>query len=412
VSPKRARPKKKAKPTKTTVVAFSDLHADNGMSMSKYDDRGVSDRLTDALDILDRVWRLADNVDANAILFLGDLFERARVDSITFTEVAARLQLLQANLMIPLFLMPGNHDLVAKDSPRSSVDIFDALELPHTFVASYENPLFTPAGEEATRFLGCPYERPTVARRRLADVLTSGTAEPFSRTVPLLHHDIDGGRVGTYSPTDTVGRDIFSHFPLSISGHYHTPQILTVKGRHFYPGKKDPYSAESMRHGLVYLGSPRHLDFADEGEHGAWIFEFVDGKLTEAELYPLDAPRFLTVDFQSSLDPSEAARLVDGKTASYIRVRVKGPRHAVDGLDREVYEGAFVEALSDKSVVRAFSWEPQIEAHHVTRVEVDSTLGLDKMIEAYVDSDSVALGELDEDEVLDYGKRLLAEVRK
>jgi len=406
--------KKHARPKPVSgnrYLVFSDLHADNLLPLSVYNEDGLGDRLVDAVEALTRIWRVAEEEGVQAILFLGDLFNRPRVDSMTMTTIGRALYKLQDAFQLPLVLLPGNHDSAGRLTTSSTVDVFGALALPHAIIARDEEPAVWDA-DPTFCFVAKRYDRPDVAGPNLAAHLAS-VPDP-SKTILLLHHDIKGAKVGSWM-TEGLDRDVLKRFRLVLSGHYHQPQVLTPSGERIEPSPE----FESVPFGdldcgtVVYIGAPQQIDFGDVGgARGVWLLEtFPTGKVS-LEFRQLDGPRFASVDFEHDASYADAVKPLAEPAqvgAKYVRLRVSGPKHALDALDREQYEKTARLALD--SVPRAFKWEVDVTAHHKARLALDTHLGIDALIEAYVNSDLVALGELDPEDVLAYGRAVLEDVR-
>lgn len=404
---KRERPKAKRG---NKYLIFSDLHADNLLPLSVYDEGGLGDRLVDSVEVLTRIWRIAEEEEVQAVFFLGDLFNRPRVDAMTMTTIGRALYKLQDAFQIPLVMLPGNHDSAGRLTTSSTVDVFGALSLPHTVIARDDDPLVW--DDAVFKFVAKRYDRPDVAGPNLAAHLAS-VPDP-GKTILLLHHDIKGAKVGSWM-TEGMDRDLLKRFRLVLSGHYHQPQVLTPTGERIEPSpefESVPFG-DLDRGTVVYIGAPHQIDFGDAGgSRGVWLLEtFPTGKV-ELEFRQLDGPRFGAVDFEHDATYAEAVKPLAGPAqagAQYVRLRVSGPKHALDALDREQYEKAARLALGEEP--RAFKWESDVMAHHKARLALDTHLGIDALIEAYVNSDLVDLGELDPEDVLAYGRAVLEDVR-
>ena len=86
------------------LVVFSDLHLDTTFRWARPD---VARRRRQALrDVLCRIVELADEVDADAILSGGDLYEHERFTPDTVAFVASTFN----DAGRPVLLAPGNHD--------------------------------------------------------------------------------------------------------------------------------------------------------------------------------------------------------------------------------------------------------------------------------------------------------------
>jgi len=395
-------------------LVFSDLHADNNLPMSTYDAAGVSNRLHDTIETLTQVWRLAEEQKVEAILFLGDLFNRPRPDATTVTLISRALADLQGMYAAPLVMLPGNHDAGTRRSLFTTVDFFGAVRLPNTVVIRDLDPddPHAPLGWESEKlyFVGKRYDRPDESLARLRELFTQ-VGSDMGSTVLLLHHDIAGGRVGSWSPTDALPLELFKGFPLVLSGHYHQPQVIYPDGERVWPAADE----ELVEFGplepgtVVYVGSPQQHDFGDcGGARGAWVLTHSRRGKLKLDFHNLFRPTFAEASFAHTDPPAKVARMFE-EAADYVKLKVVGPKHGLDSLERGAYEAAVRAAIDHDP--RSFKWELQVEAHHTKRADLDSHLGIDALLDAYVNSGSVNLGDLDPADVLAYGRAMLEEVR-
>ena len=110
------------------MLHFADLHV--GMeNYGKIDPlTGTSSRVRDFLDRLDELIEHALQHEADLAVFAGDAFKSRDPNPTQQREFAQRIKRL-ADAM-PTLLLVGNHDMPGMPSKASSVDIFQALDVP------------------------------------------------------------------------------------------------------------------------------------------------------------------------------------------------------------------------------------------------------------------------------------------
>ena len=114
------------------VLHFADVHV--GMeNYGRLDPAtGTSSRVRDFLDRLDEVIDFAIAHDGDLAVFAGDAFKSRDPEPTQQREFAQRIKRLADHM--PTLLLVGNHDMPGVASKASSVDIFQALEVPGVIV--------------------------------------------------------------------------------------------------------------------------------------------------------------------------------------------------------------------------------------------------------------------------------------
>ena len=110
------------------VLHFADVHV--GMeNYGRLDPAtGTSSRVRDFLDRVDEVVDYALAHEADLAIFAGDAFKNRDPDPTQQRELAQRFKRL-ADAM-PLLLLVGNHDMPGMSARATSLDIFQALQVP------------------------------------------------------------------------------------------------------------------------------------------------------------------------------------------------------------------------------------------------------------------------------------------
>lgn len=231
-------------------VLFSDLHLDAAFAWAP---PAAAGRRRQALrDALRTVIRLADEVDADAILCGGDLYEHER-----FTpDTASFLRRTFAESDRRVIIAPGNHDwygphsLYARTSWSDNVEVFtdDALA-PITLadgLTLWGAAHLGPASTEGFLDRGFHVDRGGVNLALFHGSERSGIVGEGEGTRP--HAPFDGGQI------PEAGLD---H---AFLGHFHRPKAAE---NHTYPGNPEP------------------LTFGEDGDRGAVVIDVADdGTLT------------------------------------------------------------------------------------------------------------------------------------
>ncbi|MBN1965584.1 MAG: metallophosphoesterase, partial [Anaerolineae bacterium] len=114
------------------LLHFADVH----IGMENYGrtdpNTGLSSRVVDFLRRMDEMIAYARDHDVDLVIFAGDAF-KSRNPTPTFQrEFAWRVQDLAK--MCPVVLLVGNHDLPTIEKRASSIEIYETLSVPNTYV--------------------------------------------------------------------------------------------------------------------------------------------------------------------------------------------------------------------------------------------------------------------------------------
>lgn len=224
------------------LVLFSDLHLDSQFSWLGVAGLSAQKRRQALRDTLLRIVRLAQEVNADAVLCGGDLYERERVTPDTVEFLCAKFAELQP---IRVFIAPGNHDWYGPGSvyhrtPWSpNVHIFSESQLRPMEVA------------EGLLLWGAAHCAPAGTPDFLAGFKVEGVAIHLG-----LFHGSERGWLAKQGEGKEPHAPFWEHevdeagLSHAFLGHYHHPKDAR---RHTYPGNPDP------------------LGFGEEGERGAVI---------------------------------------------------------------------------------------------------------------------------------------------
>src|SRR5690349_22482119 len=120
---------------------------------------GLSTRLGDFLRTLDEAldWALAN--DVHLVLIAGDVYKNRDPSPTVQREFARRIARL-SKAGLPTFLLVGNHDLPNAWARAHTVEIFDTLHVPHTWVARQPRFATLPTTAGPVQIIALPWVTP------------------------------------------------------------------------------------------------------------------------------------------------------------------------------------------------------------------------------------------------------------
>jgi DNA repair exonuclease SbcCD nuclease subunit len=222
-------------------VLFSDLHLDTSLTWAPLD---AARRRRQALrDVLDRILQVADEVDADAVLCGGDLYEHERFTPDTAMFLCQTLGATHRQVV----LAPGNHDWMGPESIYHQVSWSSNV---HVFTEDRLQPLEL---DDGLTLWGAAHRAPA----NTDNFLDGFIVDRGGVNLALFH----GSEQGSFLIQETGKRP---HAPFraqqipnagldhAFLGHYHRPQAAT---HYTYPGNPDP------------------LTFGEDGDRGAVVAE-------------------------------------------------------------------------------------------------------------------------------------------
>lgn len=230
-------------------VLISDVHLDRGFTWAS---REVARRRRRALrDAFAAGIRLVDDLNADALLLGGDLYERDRLSPDTRAFVRDRLCALDRSVLVA----PGNHDC---HDPRS---LWAQVDWPAHVTVFDEDALRPVRLDDGLTLWGAAHRKPGGTRGFLEGFEVDGAGVHLA----LFHGSLESGlalEADTKRPhapfaAGDLARAGIDH---ALLGHYHTP-----------------------RHDerLTYPGNPEPLTFGETGRRGAVEVEVhADGSVT------------------------------------------------------------------------------------------------------------------------------------
>jgi len=352
-------------------LLFSDIHI--------HAHKRSSERLQDCLDVLDWVFKTAQDNEIENILFVGDLFhDRQKIDVFTYQKTFDVFCKYFPGKM-NIWLLLGNHDLwhhqkwdVSSVNPLGSIDGVTVVNSPTTIKISGQEISFLPYTHDPegdlkklnnnskTRIL-CGH----VAIDGAVWNVMAGTKAEVS-----IEHDGDMKK---------VTRDVFDGWDHVFLGHYHAQQKLD-------------YNVE-------YIGSPLQLSFGEAFQHKhVIIFNSENGD--KQYIRNTFSPQHFIIPAKDiskySLNKNFLRIMVNNLAAS-----------EVVEMRSEILTNNVVGSLEIKQVEKDHSTE-EMTIEDAKAILFKET----EMISKYVGQEEHAgnLGELDKDKLLEIGNKICEEI--
>jgi exonuclease SbcD len=279
---------------------------------------GTSSRVRDFLDRMDEVIDFAIRGEADLTVFAGDAFKHRDPEPTQQREFAQRIKRLADHM--PVLLLVGNHDMPGQAARASSVDIFQALQVPGVIVGSKSEgrvldtrrgPLFLAwlPYPMRNRLLSDPEhagksidELESALRTHAVDILADLARQAAGHAMPRLlaaHLSASEARVGSERlvmlgkdvslSTSALADPVWDYVAL---GHIHCHQEIN----HGRPPA------------VVYSGSLERIDFGEEDEPKGFCWVQLARGQTTWEFVPVAARPFRTIraDVRHAEDPTHA----------------------------------------------------------------------------------------------------------
>ncbi len=357
---------------------------------------GTSSRVRDFLDRLDEVIDHALAHQADLAIFAGDAFKNRDPEPTQQREFAQRIKRLADQ--VPTLLLVGNHDMPGMAAKASSVDIFQALDVPGVIVGHKPGARVVETRRGPVFLAWMPYpmrnrllareehqgksieELELALRQIVSDLVTDLAQQAAAQVMPRVlagHFSVAEARYGS-ERTVMLGRDVA--LPTSgladpvwdyvALGHIHRHQDLN-------PGGTPP---------VVYSGSLERIDFGEEAEAKGFCWVELSRGQTRWTFVPVAARPFRTlrVDVRGEDDPTAAAvRAVEGvpHEGAVIRVLVQLKAEQQPAFRERELQAALAGAAS-VSVAR----EVETEARARLGELAPETLSPLQLVERYFES--------------------------
>ncbi len=262
---------------KLRVIHAADLHLGAGRDRARREER---------FDVFRSLLELCRETQADLLLLAGDILEQGQISA----EELSRVRTLLADLSIPIFLTPGNHDPADLLSPYRQAwpEHIHILVDPETIALEQLGVSVSGAGfrnlYQRTELLPALIESYESAKAR-------GELDNCPLALALIHAELPAGS-GLYNDLSAadLARSPFNYVAL---GHIHQPdRNIRVAGACRY----------------AYAGTPQGLNRLDEGSRGCFVLEFQDARWQEARFVALARTEYrnLEVSLNAPLDHEQA----------------------------------------------------------------------------------------------------------
>jgi exonuclease SbcD len=310
------------------------------------------------------------------VLIAGDVYKNRDPSPTVQREFARRIARL-SKAGLPTFILVGNHDLPNAWARAHTVEIFDTLAVPHTWVARQPRWEAIPTAAGPVQIVALPWVTPSTLLSKdeyratpieqlngiMLDKLESlldGFVDQLDPTLPTIltaHAAVQGAVFGAERsvmlghdlvlPRSFIARPVFDYVAL---GHIHRHQELPRQTANEPP--------------IVYPGSLERIDFGEEHEEkGFMVVDIGDPdpatgrRAVRTAFHPVAARRFLTVRVSTNgANPNETvlAKLhgqADAIRDAIVRVVIKTtPEQEAalrdDEIRKALSEAAYIAGIS------------------------------------------------------------------
>ncbi len=292
------------------ILHFADLHL--GIENYGHIDpaTGLSTRLLDILESLDKLVDYAIREKVDLVIFCGDAYKNREPSQTHQREFAKRIGLL-SEAGIPVFLLTGNHDLPNTMGKATSTEIFSTLSVKNVFVSTRPEIIEISTKHGIVQVASLPWLRrgALLSREdtrnltfeqintRMQSALNNIIENHVSKLKPGLPA-ILAAHVWVAAPNLRVGSErmmtIGQEHALLLS-NVARPAFDYVALGHIHKGQ-----VLNSNPPVVYSGSLAKLDFGDEkDDKGFWIVDITADRLIKNTVYsfhPIECRRFVTID--------------------------------------------------------------------------------------------------------------------
>lgn len=276
------------------IIALADIHMSNKLPYARPTENGKTDRLEDQIRLWEHVHNKALSIEADAILILGDLFDKSLVDAVTLATTVEAI----VSMPCDVWILPGNHDASTITGGRFTVEAFDSMRKDHVHCFQAGETRYV---NEWLRFRPVPF-CPSEEAMRVISMYQEEMAGPYASGVDvlLLHHSIVGCEHLGWTCDQGLDADLICDgFDFVLAGHFHRHQTFGEP-----PAVGEPPG--------MYLGAPMHHDFGDVGRDAKyWCITYTqDGPAIAMPVDP-GLPKFFKVELDHELKSVEGKGLSD-----------------------------------------------------------------------------------------------------
>lgn len=351
------------------ICLFSDLHA-HPYSNGRILEHGTNSRVVDATNVIGQVYRHAKDIDAEWVLFGGDLFDRRKsIDVDTYNKV--RQTIVQSSTTTPTILLVGNHDQANRSGTIHALECFESGQCHVSGGPKWWSLGDSPSG--TVRLLSVPYyDDGNVIARHVEKGIEEMPSDTGKRIL-LIHYGIQGAKIG---PGDYVLPCELKlpmlqpdKWDIIFSGHYHIGQQI---GSNFH-----------------YIGSAMQHRWDDAGFDKSFIV--YDTETGTIERIKTTAPKFEVTDSNLNSEINNC----------FVRVIVDG------GMSDEEKEDISSRALDNGALSVEFKLQKKDVESQKERISFSEEKGFFGIVEDYVNSNVVDKNDLDPDDLISIGKDII-----
>lgn len=285
--------------------------------------------------------------EVTCVIHGGDLFYRSKVPQ-KLIEMGFAPLMQVADLGIPVYLVPGNHERSA--IPQSLFTLH-----PNIFIFNTPRVFLLKAGGLCMGFAGFPFTRDAI-RSRFIDILEQTRWREHSADIWFLcvHQCVEGATVGPSNYMFRHGSDVIrlgnipDSFAAVFSGHIHRHQILKkdlkgdpIQAPVFYPGsvERTSFAEKDEKKGYFII------DVGNNGAGDTGILNWTFHQLPARPMFQLD----LLVDGK---DPNEIMGMLVQKCErlpadSVIKLKIHG---IPDNISRQMLRAASLRSILPPSM--------------------------------------------------------------
>jgi DNA repair exonuclease SbcCD nuclease subunit len=383
----------------TRLLCTGDLHLGAGAAVAPH----PGERLAEQAAVWAQIVWIAAEHECDAILFAGDAFERPRP---TPAEMLAFGQPLGT---VPVYAIPGNHDVISADAPNA-LEVFQLGHGAPLLEHDRKPGIFGVAGVAVATLPWAPVSRlvaahgggeRTAINDQAATLLVEtarGLRAQISAGVPailMLHWSVSGAVTPTGADVGIFAEPVLDlgdlealGFDAILMGHIHAAQPL---------GTLAP-DDELMP--IFYVGSPLPLNFGEAScDHGVWLLdidEAIRPRRVHADFIPIESRRFVTIDFDCTdetqlrwLETAQAhpSMIAPERVAdAIVKVRYRASAEQARRIDHAKLKAA----LYDAGAHHVYAIQPEIVREQRARVaELDDSIDELSALDLYMDANGV-----------------------
>lgn len=367
-------------------LASADLHLSNALPHARATQNGLTDRFEQQIEMLRHMGLEAHKRNAEAVLILGDVFDKKLLDPVTAAHVAKAFnEFFDAKL----WFLGGNHDANNLRGDRSLVEMLGELRT-HSDAGA---PLVLDTDIRPRpwlRFWPANFAPVAATREELKrirkEIKNEGDLDDWF-DVLLIHNSVVGCSHMAWTCDDGLeAKEVCRGFNLVLAGHFHKTQEFGECG--------------------LYLGAPMQHHFGDVGEdRGFWEFTITEDGEVEQKFIATKTPKFhKRKSFRDAINVKAGDYLwyeIEATVADWQSLKTEGA-----ALKRKLE--------SDLGVFVRVTHKPIY--HHEARLGnddfADAGVKLETLATKYVDNVDVVTGNLDPDRLKEIAREAFKAVSK